>query len=315
MMRDSLRGIVVFFFLFFAAENSFSAPPLPKAMFVLGDSVAAGALAHTSRRVLWSPTILLKFSAMLASKVFVEGPRPFEMHGFSFAGGLSENGVRSHARILKEMNQKNSYKNFWVYNGAKSTSHSDQLFSQVNTMANTFSENELSELEYGVIFIGGNDACATRPDRKMVETSVFLQNYSRGLKALTQLLPKARVLVVSVPDFSNFISNIANARLAFTGTCRDAWRWTGFCPSLINASSSDKVLNAVKNRISDYNTSLEKLVYRHNQSVGWEQLRLAKSASTFRFGPEHVAVDCFHPNKKAHSRIAELTFAESWWAQ
>jgi lysophospholipase L1-like esterase len=160
-----------------------------------------------------------------------------------------------------------------------------------------------AEPDYVTLLIGANDACADTVD-EMTPAATFRDRVDKALATVKKGAPKARVLVVSIPDLY---------RLWELGhTHPEAVRaWDrGICPSLL-ADPADTGSGAkarrlrVADRVDDYNTALRKACRSYGKRCRWD----GGEAHGVRFSFDLVnTYDYFHPNVKGQARIADVTY-------
>lgn len=162
--------------------------------------------------------------------------------------------------------------------------------------------------QYVTILIGANDACRASVDQ-MTSPETFRDQVDAALTRLARGLPKARVLVVSVPDLH---------RLWEVGRDDDravrAWA-RGICPSLLadprsTARADDRRRRAVDDRVDDYNRELRAACRAYDGADCWYD---NGAAHRFRFSLDLVSTrDFFHPNAAGQAKLAEVTFPRRW---
>jgi lysophospholipase L1-like esterase len=159
------------------------------------------------------------------------------------------------------------------------------------------------KVQYVTVLIGANDACADRVE-DMTGTGTFRKQVRAGLARLKKGLPKARVLVVSIPDLY---------RLWELGHDNDravrAWS-RGVCQSLLarptsTAEADNERRQAVGDRVDAYNRELEAACDRYGKKCRWDGGR----AHRVRFSLDQVnEIDYFHPDVEGQRRLAEVTW-------
>jgi lysophospholipase L1-like esterase len=157
--------------------------------------------------------------------------------------------------------------------------------------------------EYVTILIGANDACrATTGD--MTPAATFRDRIDAALRVLRTGLPKARVLVVSLPDLYRLW------QLGHTDThAVRAWN-LGVCPSLLaDPTSTDRSdqarRRAVAARIDAYDDELEAACRAYGKRCRWDH----GAVHDVRFSLSLVNhLDYFHPDADGQKRLAEVTY-------
>lgn len=154
------------------------------------------------------------------------------------------------------------------------------------------------------VLIGANDVCHGEV-AAMTPVATFRSQVDRGLQVLGAELPKARLLVVSIPDLY---------RLWEVGhTNKRAVRaWSlGICPALLkNPASTDPAdrsrRDAVRERVADYNDQLAAACTAYGSRCRYDD----GAAHRLRFTLDLVSTfDWFHPNLAGQERLAEVTWA------
>ncbi|MEW2385944.1 GDSL-type esterase/lipase family protein [Micromonospora sp. NPDC047707] len=153
------------------------------------------------------------------------------------------------------------------------------------------------------VLIGANDVCRGGVEA-MTPVKRFRADIDRGLRVLRSERPKARVLVVSLPDLY---------RLWEVGHTDEravrAWR-RGICPALLaNPTSTDPLDRArraaVRERIADYNAQLAAACKAYGSRCRYD----GGAAHRVRFNLDLVnPLDWFHPNAAGQDKLAEVTW-------
>ncbi|MDM4718349.1 GDSL-type esterase/lipase family protein [Micromonospora sp. WMMA1363] len=153
------------------------------------------------------------------------------------------------------------------------------------------------------VLIGANDACRGGVEA-MTPVKQFRTDVDRGLRVLRTKRPKARVLVVSIPDLY---------RLWEVGHTNEravrAWR-RGVCPALLaNPTSTDPLDQArrdtVRKRIDAYNGQLAAACRAYGSRCRYD----GGAAHRVRFTLDLVnPLDSFHPNAAGQDKLAEVTW-------
>ncbi|MEU6078507.1 GDSL-type esterase/lipase family protein [Micromonospora sp. NPDC047074] len=158
-------------------------------------------------------------------------------------------------------------------------------------------------VDHVTVLIGANDACRGGIEA-MTPVKQFRAEVDRGLRVLRQGRPKARVLVVSVPDLYRLWEvGHTEARAV------RAWK-RGVCPALLaNPTSTDPLDRArraaVRERIDDYNAQLVAACKAYGSRCRHD----GGAAHRVRFGLDLVnPLDWFHPNAAGQDRLAEVAW-------
>jgi lysophospholipase L1-like esterase len=158
------------------------------------------------------------------------------------------------------------------------------------------------------VLIGANDACQGSVDA-MTAVATFRSQVDAGLRTLRRGRPKARVLVVSIPDLY---------RLWQVGHTDEravrAWAH-GVCPALLaDATSTAPAAVArrarFRERIDDYNGQLRAACRAYGSRCRWDGGAVHRT----RFDLDEVnSLDWFHPNASGQARLAEVTWGVARW--
>ncbi|WFE39539.1 GDSL-type esterase/lipase family protein [Micromonospora sp. WMMD998] len=160
------------------------------------------------------------------------------------------------------------------------------------------------------VLIGANDVCRGDVDA-MTPTGTFREQVDTALAVLRKGRPKARVLVVSIPDLY---------RLWAIGHTEEravrAWS-RGVCPALLaDATSTAPAATArrarVRDRIEAYDEQLRAACRAYGSRCRWD----GGAVHRLRFTLDQVnALDWFHPNAAGQGRLAEVAWNASGWAR
>ncbi|MEU4568606.1 SGNH/GDSL hydrolase family protein [Micromonospora sp. NPDC023956] len=163
--------------------------------------------------------------------------------------------------------------------------------------------------DYVTVLIGANDACRADIDA-MTPVKTFRQQVDRALRTLREGRPKARVLVVSIPDLY---------RLWEIGhTDKDAVRsWQrGVCPALLanptsTAAADRERRRAFGERIDAYNDQLVAACRAYGSRCRHDR----GAVHRVRFTIDDVnTIDHFHPNNTGQQRLAKATWSAAGFA-
>ncbi|MGB2569105.1 GDSL-type esterase/lipase family protein [Micromonospora citrea] len=162
--------------------------------------------------------------------------------------------------------------------------------------------------DYVTVLIGANDACRKDVDQ-MTPVATFRSQVDRGLRVLREGRPKARVLVVSIPDLHR-LWEIGHTEPRATR----AWR-AGVCPALLanptSTAPADRARRATfRQRIDAYNAQLKAACRAYGSRCRHD----GGAAHRARFTLDDVnALDWFHPNVSGQNRLADVTFPAAGW--
>lgn len=160
-----------------------------------------------------------------------------------------------------------------------------------------------AKVQYVTILIGPNDACADRVE-DMTATATFRKQVDAALAALKKGLPKARILMASIPDIYRLW------QLGHDNT-RAVRAWNhGVCPSLLARATSTAAADNdrrrdVADRVDAYDRELAAACWAYRKRCRWD----GGSAHGVRFSLDLVnTVDYFHPNAKGQDKLADVTY-------
>ncbi|BCJ45077.1 lipoprotein [Actinoplanes ianthinogenes] len=207
-------------------------------------------------------------------------------------------GVESHYQRILAENPKIKRR---VDNFAEPGAASDALAGQAVRAVD-------AKAQYVTVLIGANDACAGRVE-DMTPVATFRTRVDRGLATLRKGLPRARVLVASIPDLYRLWQvgreDASAVRL---------WESLGICPSMLadptsTASADNRRRRAVRDRIDAYDEQLRKACAKYGSRCRWDQGRV----HDLRFSIEQVSpLDYFHPSLAGQKELAARTYPGSF---
>jgi lysophospholipase L1-like esterase len=156
--------------------------------------------------------------------------------------------------------------------------------------------------DYVTILIGANDACLGG----MTPVSDFRSAVDEALATLKNAMPKARVLMVSIPNVYRVWE------LGHTNKVAVALWKTGICPNLLKnatsmASADIARRQAFRDRITAYNGQLKAACAVYGSRCRFDNI------ATFAFDLNMLsAIDFFHPNASGQSALARETYPSSF---
>jgi lysophospholipase L1-like esterase len=272
--RWTVAGLAVLAALALACDDTGTAGPaptgkpkpgLPSSMAALGDSITAG------------------FGSCLTLVVCGR-------NSWSTGAGTA---VESHYRRIREGNPaiRGNADNF-ASSGARAADLAGQARRAVR-----------AKPAYVTVLIGANDACARTVDG-MTSVKTFRAAVDDAFATLKKGLPKARVLVVSIPD----LYRLWQLGHSDTHAVR-AWN-NGVCPALLaDPTSTSAAAGTRRQRVADrvdaYDDQLEKACQAYGKRCRWD----GGSAHGVRFSLDLVNhLDYFHPNAKGQDTLADVTY-------
>jgi lysophospholipase L1-like esterase len=159
------------------------------------------------------------------------------------------------------------------------------------------------------VLIGANDACRDDID-EMTPVATFRRQVDAALTVLRKGRPKARVLVVSLPDLHR-LWEIGHTE------SRAVRAWSrGICPALLADATSTAPAAAARrarfrDRIDAYDAQLRAACRAYGSRCRWDGGTVHRT----RFGLDEVnALDWLHPNAAGQDRLAEVTWKAAGWA-
>ena len=203
--------------------------------------------------------------------------------------------VDSHYRRIRADNSKirGDAENYSVP-GARAADLADQADRAVRDKA-----------QYVTVLIGANDACAARVTA-MTTARTFRRQVDTALARLKKGLPKARVLVVSIPDLYRLWELGHDNERAVRAWSR------GVCQSLLarptsTAQADDDRRREVDDQVDAYNRALEAACDKYGKKCRWDGGR----AHRVRFSLDQVnEIDYFHPDVEGQKKLAEVTWPD-----
>ncbi|MEW1585527.1 GDSL-type esterase/lipase family protein [Micromonospora vinacea] len=216
-----------------------------------------------------------------------------ERNSWSTGDGLR---VQSHYRRLLDQNAAIRDR---TYNHARPGARADALAGQAQAAVR-------DRPDYVTVLIGANDVCRGGVDA-MTPVAQFRADVDRGLRVLRTGRPKARVLVVSIPDLYR-LWEVGHDDARATR----AWR-RGICPALLADATSTAPADrarraAVRDRIDAYNAELKAACRAYGARCRHDGGALHRVRFTLDLlNP----LDWFHPNATGQGRIAEVTWRSS----
>lgn len=167
-----------------------------------------------------------------------------------------------------------------------------------------------TEVELVTVLVGANDACRGSIDA-MTPVEEFRGGVDRALDVIRKARPKARVLVVSVPDLYR-LWEIGHTDQRATR----AWA-RGVCPALLARATSTDAADAARRttfraRVEAYNGQLRDACRRYGSRCRYD----GGAAYRVRFTLDDVnPLDYFHPAAAGQNRLADVAWAASGLAR
>jgi lysophospholipase L1-like esterase len=205
----------------------------------------------------------------------------------------SDSKVDSHYRRLLDDNAKiKGEADNYAEPGARAADLNGQARSAVAAKA-----------QYVTILIGANDACARQPG-DMTAVRTFRTRVDTAVRTIKKGLPKARVLVVSIPDLYRLWEVGHDDPRAVRAWAR------GVCPSLLARPTSTAAADRTRRkqvdaRINAYNDQLAAACDRYGKHCRWD----GGEVHGVRFSLDLVNhLDYFHPNTAGQAKLAKVTW-------
>jgi lysophospholipase L1-like esterase len=256
---------------------------------VLGGIVIAAAASAAGAEpapVAFLPSSLAALGDSLTTAYQTEGA-PADEPANSWSTGTSPD-VRSHYLRLLALNPSIQGR---AYNLARPGSGVAGLLEQADGAV-------ARRPDYVTIAIGTNDVCA--PVGGEVSTAAFAAVLRTVLTRLSDGLPRARVLVASIPDWPSLWQ-----RLHDDPAAERAWRaFPGRCPPLLDGGPAGRA--DVAGRIDALNGAIREVcaVVPRCSDDGGAAFRLWRELE-----PRDLAVDRFHLSRRGQARLAAVTWA------
>lgn len=162
--------------------------------------------------------------------------------------------------------------------------------------------------EYVTVLIGGNDACAYS-EQAMTPTRMFAERFAAGLDTLTEGLPEAQILVLSIPDLHRLWEVGKDDERAVA-----TWTRMGVCRAMLanptSTAPEDRRRRArVRDRVAAYNEVMATLCERRER-CRWD----GDAVFDHRFTLEAVSPrDYWHPSVEGQRRLAEVAWGAGFF--
>lgn len=162
--------------------------------------------------------------------------------------------------------------------------------------------------EYVTILIGGNDACAAS-EAAMTSPDAFREAFEAGLTTLAEGLPRARILVASIPDLG---------RLWRVGTAYPevpiTWERLGVCRSMLadplsSALEDRRRRSRVRERVVAYNDAMAAECASH-ENCRWDGHAVFRYHFTLEMLSPH---DYWHPSVIGQRALADVSWSAGFW--
>ncbi|GIG92840.1 GDSL-type esterase/lipase family protein [Plantactinospora endophytica] len=162
-----------------------------------------------------------------------------------------------------------------------------------------------AKVDYVTVLIGANDACRGGIE-DMTGVQAFRKDVDRGLAAVKKGLPKAKVLVMSIP-------NLYRVWEVGHSDARAVRAWRRICPALLANPTSTEPADRTRRstfraRIDAYNEQLAAACKAYGSRCRYD----GGAAHRVRFGLDLLnQVDYFHPNVAGQNELAKVAWRAS----
>jgi len=157
---------------------------------------------------------------------------------------------------------------------------------------------------YVTIEFGANDLCTSSPST-MTSTDSFRASIESALSTLHDGLPRAHILVNSIPDIYQLWQVLHTDWVA-----RSVWATARICQSMLAATNTETQRQQVVTRESAFNQILADACGRY-ANCRWD----GGALYNYKFSAGQVSkLDYFHPSLSGQAALARVTWAASWWS-
>ncbi|HZC98660.1 MAG TPA: SGNH/GDSL hydrolase family protein [Actinomycetes bacterium] len=158
--------------------------------------------------------------------------------------------------------------------------------------------------QYVAVLLGANDLC-TSSVATMTPTEAFRQQFSSTMATLDPDRRGVRVFVSSIPDVVH-LWEVLHTNV----TARLVWRLARICQSVLAVSNGPAERQAVTAHEEELNEVLSEVCANY-ANCRFDGL----TTYHFQFSAGDVSVlDFFHPDLDGQRKLAETTWAASWWS-
>jgi lysophospholipase L1-like esterase len=285
---------------------------------VLGDSMAAGALADTTLgQELDARQISRLESAQTLHLSYPKSSLEYRSALQKLSASLEFNAIESRqpwslSQHLRDHFAQSGRDRVRVVNRAIIGATSESLFEQIHSYRSSYQRGE-DKANVVIVNVGGNDWCsdAVTPD-------VFAQNMEFRLYQITKDHPNALVLVNGLPPVDETFQirdAVAFTARGYTVMCQDIEPLLeDECPVGVRMRrNADPALDQqLRLRRQDMSRRLERVVNRMSSGAGsypvYQGRLIYVGLDQLSVGIEHIAADCFHPGREGH-----YLWSEAMW--
>ena len=162
------------------------------------------------------------------------------------------------------------------------------------------------KLQYVTILMGANDVC-TPSVSTMTDVTVFNSQFNTAMQTVAKKAPKARVLVMSIPDIYNLWYILKD-----NSSARTTWALFSICQSMLANPQSTLQADverraAVRQRNIDFNAQLQAVC------AAYSQCRFDSNAvfNTAFVVSDVSSIDYFHPSIAGQTKLASIAWNAS----
>jgi lysophospholipase L1-like esterase len=233
------------------------------------------------------------------TRAFNTGWLPFTDNPAASWSTGSESEVQSHYLRLRAVNPEIAGHN---YNDAASGARMRDLASQMAKAAG-------QHAQYVTVLMGANDVC-TDSENGMTSLADFRSQFSAAMDTIASRDPRARILVVSIPDIYRLWQLYKDDFLA-----RVAWATFDICQSMLaDPTSTDQADVDRRLRVQQRNIAFNAIL----ADVCGQYARCKFDGNAaFNTGFSRADVskrDYFHPSKAGEAKLAAVTWQAGFWA-
>jgi lysophospholipase L1-like esterase len=183
-----------------------------------------------------------------------------------------------------------------AHNDARSGARMADLAGQLATAAN-------QGADYVSVLMGANDVC-TSSIASMTPTSTFEARFRQALAQFTAARPHAAVFVASIPDVYHLWELFHSNAWAVL-----VWGTFNICQSMLSTANTEAMRQEVVARLQSFNDTLARVCGEFRQ-CRWD----GYAVYNVQFAPADVSsIDYFHASVQGQRRLAEVTWAASYW--
>lgn len=157
--------------------------------------------------------------------------------------------------------------------------------------------------DYVTVLMGANDLCTSSP-ATMTSSATFTAQFREALGAYFSKRPSSRVFVSSIPNLYQLWSVLKSNYWA-----RATWSTFGICQSMLSPWNTEAARQQVVQREKELNTALGAVCA---EFAGCRFDNLATDNIAFT-AADVSTVDYFHPSRAGQQKLANVSWAASYW--